>query len=248
MRRALFVVFSVVLVASSILGQTPATKPQVSDLLAALHAANWFDRASAYEHLRRDPAALRLPEVKSALLDLEDRENRSDWSKEPGFNTRESESRSEYRAELADTVDSLADWNDLRQLCIIVHSSYEPDSAFGRRLAMLGQPVIPCLMQMARSTSFDDRYKAVGVLVQLRAKDGKLSTETVEKIKQVTIAALHDPDQNIRVSTVFMLRDFGGQDMIPALEAVALNSALNENSIGKLAATAIEAIQMRTHR
>jgi hypothetical protein len=250
-KRALFMVFAVALVAGTTLSQTPTTKQQISDLLSALHAANWFDRASAYEQLRRDPEALRQPEVKSALLDLEDRENQTDWSKEPGFDRRKSESRAEYRAELGDTVDSFVDWNDPYQLCIIAHTSYNTDSAFARRLAMAGQAVIPCLMQMAQSASFNDRYKAVAVLVQLRARDGKLSPEMSEKIMQVTIAALHDANENVRVFTVFTLRDFGGQDIIPALQAVAQTDPapeVNGNSIRKLAATAIAAIQKRTDK
>jgi hypothetical protein len=65
--------------------QSSADKPEVATLIAGLHAAKWSDRAAAYEELCDDRAALRLPEVKTALLDLEDRENRSDWTKEPGL-------------------------------------------------------------------------------------------------------------------------------------------------------------------
>jgi HEAT repeat protein len=116
---------------------------------------------------------------------------------------------------------------------------------------MAGQVVIPCLMQMAQSASFFDRYKAVAVLVQLRAKDGKLSPEMSEKIRQVIIAALHDNNENVRVFTVFTLRDFGGQDMIPALQAVAQTDPapeVNGNSIRNLATTAVAAIQKRAKK
>ena len=165
MRKVVCMILALSLgVAARAAQRSPTVKPQVATLLAGLHAAKWSDRAIAYEQLRDDPAALRLPEVKSALLDLEDRENRLDWSKEPGFNPEESESRGEYRAELGDTVDSLADWNDPRQLCILAHTAYNIDSAFARRLAMAGPAVIPCLMQMAQSTSFNDRYKEVSRL------------------------------------------------------------------------------------
>jgi hypothetical protein len=229
-------------------GQSQSEGPRVAALIAGLQAANWADRSDAYEQLRSDPAALRKPEVRSALLDLVDRENKADWSKEPGYDPQYNESHAEYVAELGDTVDSFADWSDPRQVCILAHQAYEPDGAFARKLAAVGQPIVPCLMQMAQSAASDDRYEAVPVLVQLRAKHRTLSTEATQKIRQATVAALHDTEVSVRISAIAALRDFGGQDMLEALQDVAVKDPSPEvdgQSVRKYATRAIAAIQER---
>jgi hypothetical protein len=201
--------------------------------------------------LRNDPTAIHRPEVKTALLDLLDREDHGDWSKEAGFDPESNEAHAEYLGELGDTVDSLSDWNDPRESCILAHSSFSPDSKFAARLAMAGEPIIPCLMQMTTSASTSDRNEAVPVLIQLRSKDGKLSSEMVQKINQATIVALHDREVIVRLSTIAALRDFGVEDMIPALQEVAKTDPEPEiqgSSVRKYAAHAIAVIQKRTSK
>jgi hypothetical protein len=48
-----------------------------------------------------------------------------------------------------------------------------------------------------------------------------LDLGTIQEIRSIAIRALHDPDDGVREFTVDSLRDFGGQDMIPALQEVA---------------------------
>ena len=49
--------------------------PNLPQLLAKLHSANWNERYWGYHELSLDPAAMQKDDVKAALLDLLDREN-----------------------------------------------------------------------------------------------------------------------------------------------------------------------------
>jgi hypothetical protein len=248
-RLALTILSFVFCAAASVAQQTPEPRPPVNDLLASLYAAKWSDRAVAYDELRNDPKEIRKPEVKAALLDLLDRENRTDLAQEPEFDSDTNEAYAEYVASLLGTVSSLADWSDPRQLCILAHAPYNADSEFAGKLATAKQAIIPCLIEMSKSASSEDRYKAVPVLVQLLAKDDKFRPETVQAISQIIVEGLHDHDGIVRLGTIAALRDFGGKDIIPALQEVADNDPEPEvqgDSIRKYAMKAIAVIQKRT--
>jgi len=94
------------------------------------------------------------------------------------------------------------------------------------------------------------RADAAAVLVQAWAKAGKqLGPSLSERVKQITLTALRDPEEAVRSHTIGALGKFGGQDMIPALRQVAETDPSPEvqgHSIRKRAAKAIEAIQKRT--
>jgi len=222
---------------------------RLADLLAQLHIEKWSERAAAYEQLRRDPTAIEKTEVRSALLDLLDRESHLTMLTAP--DPENEEQYAEYVASLGDTVDSFADWKDPRQLCILAQTSYNTDSRFAAKLAAVGKPVIPCLMRMAKSDRVGDRFKSVAVLIQLRAKERDLDIGTVQEIRAITIRALHDPDDGVREFTVDSLRGFGGEDMIPALQEVAEKDPAPEVqgfSTRKDALKAIAAIQKRARK
>jgi hypothetical protein len=252
MTRALLTFLFFLIGATACTAQQKTTeRPKVAVLLAALHAEKWSDRASACEQLLSSPDAMNNPEVKSALIDLVDRENRTDLSKEAGFDPEASEGYAEYIGELLGTVATTADWKDPRQVCILAHSPYDPDSPFAAQLAMTGQLVIPCLMRMTESSSWGDRYQAVALLIQICARADNVTSETVQRIRQVTIAALHDREDTVRVGTVNALKNFGGEDMIPPLRQVAQSDPgpeVSGQSIRKSAVAAIDAIQERTKK
>lgn len=242
MRRIVSLVGAVLVLACSAV--FPQTKLEA--LLSNLKSPEWQTRAAAYEKIVKNADNPKQSEVKSALLDLLDRENRSDWSKESGFKADDSEAHAEYQSELGDTVASFSDWKDPRQLCVLAHIGFNSDSDLAAKLALAGRPVIPCLLRMSRSASSDDRYQAIPVLVQLRAKDKTLDSETSREISQITIAGLHDHEEIVRIGTVAALRDFGEVDMIPALREVAETDPKPEvdgQSVRKDAAKAIAAIQ-----
>jgi hypothetical protein len=229
--------------------QTPTAKPQITTLLAALHSEKWDDRAAAYEGLVANPTAMRNAEVRMALWDLQDRENHLTLATAP--EPESEESYAEYKGQLLDTLESIVNWSDPKQLCILANASYNTDSKFAGRLAEAGKPILPCLIQMTKSDRPADRFKSVSVLIQMRAKGRNLDSETVQEIRGITIRALHDADDGVREFTVESLEDFGTEDMIPALKEVAETDPAPEVqgiSTRKHALKAIEQIQQRTRK
>jgi hypothetical protein len=193
--------------------------------------------------------------VQAALLDLLDRENHVIESTlreshgQVGVSDKYGEGYGEYVAELGDTVDSFADWNDTHQVCILVNESYNPDSRFVAEIASHWKTAIPCLIKMYGSDVALTRAEAAPVLVRAlaSARDG-LDPESSRAVRQVIVRALHDPHEAVRGNTVEALGSFGTEDMIPALKAVAETDPSPEvqgHSIKKSASEAIAAIQKR---
>jgi hypothetical protein len=235
--------------------KAPAPKRSAAELLARLSSHDAGERAQAYEQLRSVPGALNSAKVRAALLDLLDRENRTTASDigSAGESTDVGEGYAEYVSALLGSVDSIADWKDAHQLCILAHAPYNPDSAFAAKLASAGQPIVPCLMQMAASDLSVYRYQAVPVLIQLHARVPGLAPATVGNIAEIATHALHDPDEMVRIGTVQAMDSFGTEDMIPALKEVADSDPSYAKSEDKLqvpgvrenAVKAIVAIQKR---
>lgn len=209
-------------------GQQSHAQLSVTELLSKLHSATWQERSEAYEQLSSSPSTLSSPKVRASLLDLLDRENKA-----LDAETRRSasgkatdrdaeEGNAEYLAKLQETVDSFADWNDQRQACILVGSSYNPESEFGAKIAAHAKVTVPCLLQMSNSDIGADRAQAIPVLVQALAKaKADLDTRYLEAAKAQISNGLHDQDAVVRGETVIALGAFGSPDMIPALENVA---------------------------
>lgn len=250
MRRVMLMTSVLAVLAYTSAGQQkPASNQRVSDLITGLHSGDWSDRARAYEQLAGNSAAMRDQGVKSALIDLLDRENNRRPSDRP--TPENGEAYGEYVSSLIGSVMSIVDWQDPRQLCILAHSPFDPDSKLATRLVLAGHPILQCLMQMTESKSFADRYVASELLIQYGARGGTLSVGTAQKIREVTIAALHDSDEMVRTGTVHALSRYGGEDVLPALEEVAESDPAPEvqgYSIRKMATEAIEAIQKRSHK
>jgi HEAT repeat protein len=228
-------------------------KPSVSQLLAELHSGQWSDRAQAYEALRSDLQDLGSQQVQEGLLELLDRENQVIESTNrdpqgPSVEEKYGEGYAEYVGELGDTVDTFANWNDPRQVCIFVHESYDPESRFAAKIALHGAIAIPCLIQMYGSDVGLIRAEAAPVIVQAWAKTNNLDESTLQKAKEIARMSLHDQSEAVRINTVKALGKFGGEDMIPALRQVAATDPAPEvhgHSIRKRAAEAIAEIQKR---
>jgi hypothetical protein len=226
-------------------------------LLSSLHAANWGERADAYEQLRASSAALARTDVRRSLLDLLERETQLIESTlresrgAVGISAKYGEEYSEYLAELSETVDKFANWSDPRQVCIFVHESYDPESRFASKLAANGKMTSPCLLKMFRSDVGIMRAKAASVLVQVVAVNNDLDAETTKSIRDVISTALKDSDESVRADTVEALGRFGKPDMIPALQRVAeFDSAVSRTKntywIRERALKAIASIRQRS--
>jgi hypothetical protein len=167
-----------------------AAKPNVAQLLSALSSEDVSQRSEAYYRISSDHETLSDPRVRTALLNLLDRENRAHVA-----TSAYDESYAEYKAALADTVSAIADWEDARQVCILAHTAYNIGSAFATKLASAGPLAVPCLVEMAESNDAANRYKAIPVLLQLRAVTKTLDSMTVDSIAKITIRGLQDHDE-----------------------------------------------------
>jgi len=241
MRRILMLIFISSMGLAVSFGQRPSgNESDRAELLQKLRSDKVDDRVGAYEKLRTDSSALRDPSVKTALIDLLDRESHVALNDEQ-------EGYIEYISELTDTVTNLADWEDQRQVCILVRSPYPPRDA----IASHAKIAVPCLLQKAQSRESLGRGRAIAILVQaLGTKTNELDSATVQRIQQVILNALHDQAFDVRALTVEALGRFGQQDMIPALQQISETdptpAAPNGYSIRKLAGEAIASIQKRS--
>jgi len=236
-------------------GQQATPKPSIEALLAKLHSTEEAERADAFEQLRSDPANLKSPKVRAALLDLLDRENHEldsqlfEAQKKGYPDEGENEEYAEYYSHVLDTVDSFANWNDPRQACLLVDANSSDESAFSDEIADHARVTVPCLMKRSGSVISMNRAVSVPVLVQALAKaKDTLDPGTVKSARRIVLGALQDPDEAVRAFTVNALGRHGGEDMIPALRKVAEadpEPEVDGHSMRRLAADAIAAIQKR---
>lgn len=234
-------------------GRTDAHK--VDDVLSQLKSREWLARADGLERLRSDPSTLTRRDVREALLSLLDAENRlveatlRESKGREGISAKYGEEFGDYLNQLGQTVDSFADWNDSKQVCIFVRTRYDSQGSFAARIASRPRIAVPCLIEMFGSDVGLVRAKAAPVLVQALAKaPNTLNAKTAQKAKQIVRQALLDPYDAVRIDAVRALGRFGGEDMIPALKQVAESDPIREGQdslIRKWAAEAIVAIQKR---
>jgi hypothetical protein len=240
--------------------QEDSAKPSLAQLLRQLGSSQWRDRARAYEKLRSDSKLLSDYHVQEGLLDLLDREDQliestlRSSNEQVGVSDKYGEEYSEYLGNLGEAVDSFADWNDARQVCICVHESYNPESRFAAKIAMHGKIALPCLMRMYGSDIGLARAEAAPLIVQALAKvpAGSLGDKAILAAKRLVLKALRDSSEAVRIDTIEALGSFGGEDMIPALKQMAESDpaapAANGDSIRKWAAAAIAEIEKRAGR
>jgi HEAT repeat protein len=234
----------------------------VADLLTKLHSKDWTERSDAVDEIRTGASALRSQEVRAALIDLLDWENREtdkalrDAGKQNRQEARNNspgesgeEGYGEYIAWLAQTVESFANWNDPRQACILVNAAQITYPSSPARAASHARAAMPCLLKMATSDLKINREIAMPMLAEALEKGkGTLDERSAQTAKEILSGDLRDPSVGVRVAAVDALRQFGTADMIPALEAVAAKDPTPEvegHSIRKSAANAIEQIQKR---
>jgi len=215
-----------------------ALDPQSSraELLSDLRSGDAQVRMDAFDKLRNDPSALRDPAVKASLINLLDREN-----KEPIFG--EEEDYAAYTSWLSDTVAKLIDWSDPHEVCVVANSSDLPDA-----LADHAKTAVHCLLQRLKGASATTRGITVAMLVQAVDKGkSSLDADTIQLVHQTVLIALQDSNQNVKVPTIEALKQYGGQDAIPALRVVAEKDPdpSEHYAIRKSASEAIATIQKR---
>lgn len=264
--RRIVLAFTICVTIASWCQQAPANRPTVSDLLSKLQSKDWTDRSQAVDEIRADPAALRSPKLRVALIDLLDRENREadkafrnakNASAQASTESTEDteEGYGEYCAWLSQTVESFANWNDPRQACILVDAAQVTYPSLPKEAAARARAAMPCLLQRSQSDLKINREIAVPMLAEALIKgQGTLNPGTVQKARLIILSDLRDPDVGVRSSAVDALERFGGPEMIPALQDVARTDPASEPGpdgkgpvfvIRENAAKAITAIQQR---
>jgi hypothetical protein len=231
------------------------SKAPIPDLVT-LSSDQWMERAKAYEQLRSDSTTLHRREVQAALLNLLDHENHvvesalRESHEQAGASAKYGEEYGEYVSELIQSVDSFANWNDPRQVCIFVRAPYDPGSRFAAKIASHAKVSAPCLAQMYSSDLGVLRGNAAAVLVRALANRGKtIDAGTVSNVRQIILGALHDSQEGVRIQTINALGRFGNEDIVPALRQVAEADpapGLQGHSVKTQAARAIAAIEKRS--
>ncbi|HKN76687.1 MAG TPA: HEAT repeat domain-containing protein [Candidatus Acidoferrum sp.] len=237
---------------------TTSNKNSMAALLAKLRSADQSARAEAFEQVRSNPANLKSPEVRTALLDLLDRESHEldaqllEAQKKGYPDEGDNEPFAEYFSELLGAVDSFADWNDPRQACILVNANTSDDSDLVAKIADHAKVALPCLLKRSESGISANRAVSAPVLVQVLAKSkDTLDPKTIQAAKRIILGALQDSDEGVRAFTVYALARYGAEDMVPALRKVAESDPspiVDGQSIRSMALEAIAAIQKRTSR
>lgn len=224
--------------------ETSSHKPGVGSLLAKLRSDEGVDRDAAFYQLRSNPAVMRNQKVRSALLELLDRETKEG---DEGKHAGEGEGYGEYFSDLLGAVENFANWEDQRQVCILVHAGATPDSPVAEEARSRMRVAVPCLLEMSKGPR---RVIAIPILVQALAKvKDDLDATTIQTSQTAISLALHDSDEGVRFFTVDALGKFGGKDMIPALREIVVKDPSPKSqgdSIRRSAAEAIAAIERRT--
>ena len=216
--------------------QAPSSKPGVSDVLAKLQSKEWTERSSAIEQIYDNPAVLHSAKLRTALMDLLDRENRESYesshkaqtTKPSDTNAARAEEGPEgeefawYSSSLTDIVGSFANWTDPRQACIMVNAAWVDYRTSASEAASRARAAMPCILKMAEDDQTIYRHIAIPMLVEAlaRGKDA-LDSETIRKAKRTILEDLHDSNAGLRSGTVIALGNNGGADVIPALQEIA---------------------------
>lgn len=230
-------------------------------LISDLKSANVQRRLNAYENIKADKNAIKRSDVRAALIDLLDRENRTLHR----ATRARGEGYAEYIGELVDTVAEITDWHDPQQVCILAESAYNPDSRLADELAVKGGlAVAPCLLKIAHGNEYGGqetgdvltsfRQQVIPVMVHLEAVTTDLPPAVQQQIRQAIISGLRDSAVLVRQPTVQAVGRFGTQDMIPILQDIArsdsqsrpLENGQRRFDVREAATKAIQSIQERT--
>jgi hypothetical protein len=240
--------------------QTQQSRSSVSSLLGKLQSKDWTERSDALDKIRFDPAALHSARIQKALVDLLEQEYGEDDKKsgktQDGVSLQqdEDEGYAEYTSWLAETVSSFADWNDPRQVCLLVKAATVLYPSSPVEAAIRAKAAMPCILKRAIDHDPVERDVAIPMLVEALAK-GKdaLDSKTVQTAKQIIVNDLRDSDAGVRGGTVVALGNYGGTDMIPALQGIARSDPASDKRddgsewfpIRRSAAEALEEIRKR---
>jgi len=206
------IIVSFVIAGFMIAGVVMATSLQGQDrdsFLRLLRSDNWEQRAEAFNKLNLTNAAIESAEVKSALVDLLERENLlvettlQESGGQVGVSAKYGEKYSEYYSHLLGIVESIADQGDTRVLSVLVRSAYSPESPFALKLARRGEEVIPILIDLSESTVSITRGRAFTMLGQVATRlRSKISGRALTQIRETLARGSSDKDDDARKQAI----------------------------------------------
>jgi hypothetical protein len=205
--------------------QTP-----LSDTLKQLQSRNWTKRSEAVDLLESHPEWRATPQAKGALLDLLDRENKGDATPGSGFGVTGDEGHAEYYSRVLGLVDSFVNSSDRHAVTILAHSSYNPDSDFGVKLASYGETVVAPLLWLSqhqdpgRSLQRANAYWMLGFVLQAHRRGVSrhpLSAHSAVLVEARLHEGLRDRVVVTRMNAIYGIVAAGDTDVLPVLEQLA---------------------------
>ena len=200
----------------------------IAQLLPALRSEKWQERAGAAKQIVASEAAVRDPLVRGSLLNLLERENafRDRLAREylrtgkisldnPG------EAFSEYYHEvLAKVAFDITDLKSSRDLRVLANSWYLSWSQWAKRLAGVGESIVPIAIELARSDLHDKRDNGLSILAIAAEKRG-LSRAAFETSRQAILNGLKDDNVPVRWTAIKGLGVVGSPSDIRTLQQIA---------------------------
>jgi hypothetical protein len=244
--------------------QTTRTKPSAEALLAEF-MANTAGSLHACQQLLSDPAAMQNPKVQAEFLNLLDRQTQEietsyRRAQQPDYvddGDEDGDGGGDNGCgyfDILNSVGSVTDWSDPRQVSILVAAGSDPESPFAAQIAAHWKTTIHYLLKMSASDADVMRAMYVATLVRaLAASNGELDPSTVRAVDQVIQRAIDDRSEAVRLRVATALGSFAGKDMAPMIPALqkAANSDTGHNGrlyVREAASEAIAAIEKASDR
>jgi hypothetical protein len=239
--------------------RTTHTKPNAEALLAEF-IANTAGSLHACRQLLSDPTAMQNPKVQAEFLNLLDRQTQEieasyRKAQQPDYvddGDEDGDGAGDNGCgyfDILNSVGSVTDWSDPRQVSILVAAGSNPDFPFAAQIAAHWKTTIQCLIKMSASDADVMRAMYIATLIRaLAASNGELDPSTVRTADQVIQRAIGDRSEAVRLRVATAIGSFAGKDMapmIPALEKAA-NSDIGHNGrffVREAATEAIAAIE-----
>ena len=200
--------------------------PTQGIIFSQLESDDWRQRRDAYKQLLATSKAVGAGQTKAALIALLDKENRirhriMQESKEKiSVSDKLGEDYSEYYADLLGQTAKVADFVNKHDLGVLLNSSFNANSSFGKRLASQGEAIVPNLLQLAQADTAVQRADAMDMLLET-AQMSQLSSTTRDSMRKALIKGSQDQSVIVRLGAIRGLGRLGGRQDIPLLETIA---------------------------
>lgn len=155
------------------------------------------------------------------------------------------EAYGEYYDELAQFLYENADFRDQRNLEVFSHSYFGPESAWARRLAEIGDIVIPLMLERSLDAEPSKRESALGTLSMVLVGD-RLPAASAATIRDRIRSATRDTELTVRATALQSLGQIGEAQDIPLLEQFGRDTG--NPALSSVAHRSIDQIRQREPR